>query len=188
MLLVLFSIRTRRVVSLQILWPSQFTQTWPKRCRVHRHFDEGSCRYPRTLYHCDLDKDMANFMFIVSTVPVHQVLGHLQIQWWPSLSGVYVRWNQHFITHAPLFRGGAAYVYELPLGDSCLIMNIHNPFMHCVMSQYMFKSRDVIMLNNRINVATIMYATASPCSVPLNGVFHQDSGKQWNKLQIYKNK
>ena len=52
-LLILFSIRTRRVVSLQILWPSQFTQTWPKRCRVRRHFDEGSCRYPRTLYHCD---------------------------------------------------------------------------------------------------------------------------------------
>ena len=54
MLLILFSIRTRRVVSLQILWPSQFTQTWPKRCRVRRHFDEVSCRYPRTLYHCEL--------------------------------------------------------------------------------------------------------------------------------------
>ena len=53
MLLILFSIRTRRVVSLQILWPSQFTQTWPKRCRTRRHFDEGSCRYPRTLYHCE---------------------------------------------------------------------------------------------------------------------------------------
>ena len=52
MLLILFSIRTRRVVSLQILWPSQFTQIWPKRCRVRRHFDEVSCRYPRTLYHC----------------------------------------------------------------------------------------------------------------------------------------
>ena len=53
MLLILFNIRTRRVVLLQILWPSQFTQTWPKRCRVRRHFDEVSCRYPRTLYHCD---------------------------------------------------------------------------------------------------------------------------------------
>ena len=40
------------MVSLQILWPSQFTQIWPKRCRVRRHFDEVSCRYPRTLYHC----------------------------------------------------------------------------------------------------------------------------------------
>ena len=60
MLLILFSIRTRRVVSLQILWPSQFTQTWPKRCRVRRHFDEVSCRYPRTLYHCDTDKTRDN--------------------------------------------------------------------------------------------------------------------------------
>ena len=55
MLLILFNIRTRRVVLLQILWPSQFTQTWPKRCRVRRHFDEVSCRYPRTLYHCEID-------------------------------------------------------------------------------------------------------------------------------------
>ena len=51
-LLILFNISTRRVVLLQILWSSQFTQTWPKRCRVRRHFDEVSCRYPRTLYHC----------------------------------------------------------------------------------------------------------------------------------------
>ena len=88
------------------------------------------------------------------------------------------------ITHAPLFRGDASYVYESPLGESCLIMNIHNPFMHCVTSQYVFKPRDVIMLNNRISVAKITYATASPCSVPLNVVFHQDSAKQWKKLQI----
>ena len=27
-----------------------------------------------------------------------------------------------------------------------LVMNIHNPFMHCVTSQYVFKQRDVIML------------------------------------------
>ena len=36
------------------------------------------------------------------------------------------------------------------------------------------------MLNNHISVATIMYATVSPC-VPLNGMFHQDSATQWNK-------
>ena len=53
-LLILFNIRTRCVVLLQILWPSQFTQTWPKRCLVRRHYDEVSCRYPRTLYHCAL--------------------------------------------------------------------------------------------------------------------------------------
>ena len=58
MLLILFDIRTRRVVLQQILWPSQFTQTWPKRCRVRRHFDEVSCRYPRTLYHCEIIKSV----------------------------------------------------------------------------------------------------------------------------------
>ena len=51
MLLILFTIRTRLVVSLQILWPSQFTETWPRCLRVCRHFDKGFCRYPRTLYH-----------------------------------------------------------------------------------------------------------------------------------------
>ena len=42
------------------------------------------------------------------------------------------------------------------------------------------------MLNNRISVTTIMYATASPCSVPLNCMFHQDSPMQWTKLRIWK--
>ena len=91
-----------------------------------------------------------------------------------------------FITHAPLFRGGATYVYESPLGDSSLVMNIHNPFMHCVTSQYVFKPRDVIMLNNRVSLATITYATASQCHVPLNGMFPQDSAAQWNKLWMWK--
>ena len=40
------------------------------------------------------------------------------------------------------------------------------------------------MLNNRISVATITYATASPCRIPLNDMFHQDSARRWNKLQI----
>ena len=96
----------------------------------------------------------------------------------------------YIITYIPLFWGGAAYVYETPMGDSCLVMHIHNPFMHCAASQYVFKPRDVIMLNNRISVATItyMYATASPCRVPLNGMFHQDSATQWSKLQNLKKK
>ena len=37
------------------------------------------------------------------------------------------------------------HVCESPLGDSCFVMNIHNPFMHCVTSQYVFKLRDVII-------------------------------------------
>ena len=61
MLLILFSICTRVVVLLQVLWPSQFTQTWPKRFRGRRHFDEGSCRYPRTLYHCELPLSLHSF-------------------------------------------------------------------------------------------------------------------------------
>ena len=71
------------------------------------------------------------------------------------------------LSHTPhCFEGGAAYVYESPLGDSCLAMNIYNPFMHCVTSQYAFKPRDVMLLNNRISIATITYATSSPCRVP----------------------
>ena len=31
-----------------------------------------------------------------------------------------------------------------------------------------------------------MYATASPCRVPLSDMFHQDSATEWNKLQIKK--
>ena len=57
-----------------------------------------------------------------------------------------------FITHAPLFRGGENYVCESPKGDSCFVMYIHNPFMHCVTSQYVFKLRDVIMLMRAVTI------------------------------------
>ena len=56
------------------------------------------------------------------------------------------------ITHASLFRGGEDHVCESPLGDSCFVMNIHNPFMHCVTSQYVFKLRDVIMLLHAVTI------------------------------------
>ena len=56
------------------------------------------------------------------------------------------------ITHTPLFRGGEDHVCESPLGDSCFVMNIHNPFMHCVTSQYVFKLRDVIMLMRAVTI------------------------------------
>ena len=58
----------------------------------------------------------------------------------------------YIITHAPLFRGGADHVYESPLGDSCLVMNIHNPFMHCATSHDVFKPRDVIMLTRAVTI------------------------------------
>ena len=57
-----------------------------------------------------------------------------------------------FITQAPLFPGGEDHVCESPLGDSCFVMNIHNPFMHCVTSQYVFKLRDVIMLMRAVAI------------------------------------
>ena len=56
------------------------------------------------------------------------------------------------ITHAPLFQGGADYVYESPLGDSSLVMNIHNLFMHSATSQYVFKLRDVIILMRAVTI------------------------------------
>ena len=59
-----------------------------------------------------------------------------------------------FITHAPLFQGGEDYVCESPLGDSSFVMNIYNPFMHCAMSQYVFKLRDVIMLLHAVTMVT----------------------------------
>ena len=58
----------------------------------------------------------------------------------------------HIIINAPLFRRGADHVYESPLGDLCLVMNIHNPFMHCATSQYVFKLRDVIMLTRAVTI------------------------------------
>ena len=54
-----------------------------------------------------------------------------------------------------MFQEGADYVYESPLGDSSLVMNIHDPFMHCETSQYVLKPRDVIML---MRAATIVAA------------------------------
>ena len=58
----------------------------------------------------------------------------------------------NIITHAPLFRGGADDVYESSLGDSRVVMNIHNPFMHCATSQCVFKPRDVIMLMHAVKI------------------------------------
>ena len=59
---------------------------------------------------------------------------------------------QRHITHAPLIRGGADNVYESALGDSSLVMNIHNSFMDCATSQYIFKPRDVIMLMRAVTI------------------------------------
>ena len=60
-------------------------------------------------------------------------------------------WNYHI---RPIVPRGEDYVCESPLGDSNFEMNIHNPFMHCVTSQYLFKMRDVIMLLHAITMVT----------------------------------
>ena len=59
------------------------------------------------------------------------------------------------ITHAPLFRRGEDYVCESPLCDSSFVINKHNPFMHCVTSQYIFKLLDVILLLHAVTMVTI---------------------------------
>ena len=40
--------------------------------------------------------------------------------------------------------------------------------------------------DNRSSLATAPSAAPLPCRVPLNGMFHQDSATQWNKLRIWK--
>ena len=41
-----------------------------------------------------------------------------------------------------------------PWAIQVFVMNIHNPFMHCVMSQYVFKLHDVIMLLHAVTMVT----------------------------------
>ena len=92
----------------------------------------------------------------------------------------------HIITHAALFRRGEDYVCELPLGDSSLVMNIHNPITHCVMSQYVFKPCDVIML---LYAVAIIAAWQQHCSthhhywmsVTWNGNAFNITGPSWWK-------
>ena len=71
------------------------------------------------------------------------------------------------ITHAPLFRGGADDVYESLLGDSRLVMNIHNPFMHCATSQCVFKMRDVIMLMRAVTIVAAWQQHRPPRRYPV---------------------
>ena len=52
----------------------------------------------------------------------------------------------------PIVSRGGGYFHGSPFGDSSLIMNIHNPFMHCATSQYAFKPRDVIMLMRAVTI------------------------------------
>ena len=44
------------------------------------------------------------------------------------------------------FEGVRIRFMNRPLAIQVLVMNIHNPFIHCATSQYVFKPRDVKML------------------------------------------
>ena len=51
------------------------------------------------------------------------------------------------LSHMPhCFEGVRIMFMNRPWVIQVLVMNIHNPFMHCATSQYVFKTRDVIML------------------------------------------
>ena len=73
---------------------------------------------------------------------------------------------------------------------SSLVMNIHNPFMRCVTSQYVFRTawrhNAAACGHNDNNLAAASSATPSPSPVSLNGVFHQDFSTQQRKLRIWK--
>ena len=59
--------------------------------------------------------------------------------WSPLGNKVNTGWgniNHGYYHTRPLFQRGEDYVCESPLGDSSFVMNIRNPFMHCVTSQY----------------------------------------------------
>ena len=67
-----------------------------------------------------------------------------------ALDGYIPRWNQRLVwslllSHTPHCFKGVRLMFK---GDSCLVMNINNPFMHCVTSQYVLKPLDVKMLTN----------------------------------------
>ena len=66
-----------------------------------------------------------------------------------------LEWTKYIITHAPLFWGGEDYVCESPVGDSSFVMNIQNPYMHCVTSQYVFELLcEVIILLHAVTMVT----------------------------------
>ena len=55
--------------------------------------------------------------------------------------------NNTLLSHMPhCFEGVRMIFMNRPWAIHVLVMNMHNPFKHCVTSQYVFKQRDVIML------------------------------------------
>ena len=56
------------------------------------------------------------------------------------------------LSHTPHCFRGCTLCLWIALGDSSLVMNIHNPSVHCVTSQNALKSRDVIMLLHAVTL------------------------------------
>ena len=96
-----------------------------------------------------------------------------------------------FLSHTPdCFEGVIIMFVNRPWAIQVFVMNIHNPFMHCVTSQCAFKLCDVVMLLHAVTMVTTKQqassATPSPSRVSLNAISHQDSSTQWSKLRIWK--
>ena len=76
----------------------------------------------------------------------------------PQVEGALTLADSHklyelIITHTPLFREGVwIMLMDRPSAIQVLVMNIHNPFMHCTTSQYVFKPRDIIMLMRAVTI------------------------------------
>ena len=90
-------------------------------------------------------------------------------------------WPQN-LSHMPhCFEGVRMMLMNRPWAIHVLIMNIHNPFDVIVWCHNV-----AACFHNRSSIATAPCTTPSLCRVPLNGMFHQDSTTQWNKLRIWK--
>ena len=84
-----------------------------------------------------------------------------------------------FYHTCPIVSRGWGLCLWIDLGRLKFVINIRNPFMHCVMSQYIFKLGDVIML---LHAVTMVRHT-----VIKSRLFKwHNSSTQWSELQIWK--
>ena len=94
-----------------------------------------------------------------------------------------------FITHAPLFRGVRIMFVNRP--GRFMFCNEYSKPIHAlsdvtILIQTAWRHNADACCHNSSRLATAPSATQLPYSVPLNGMFHQESTMQWNKLQIWK--
>ena len=65
------------------------------------------------------------------------------------------------LSHTPHCFEGARIIFMNPWAIQVFIMNIHNPFMPCATSQYVFEPRDVIMLMRAVTIEFEKYVTTN---------------------------